>query len=98
MSEAAELVAGLKRHHIPFSGVVLNRMVWDPFALEERAAVDALVRDKPILGARTLPRIDRAKAAVSRLRSLSLPVAFVGEVSAEGPVATHIAQTLGGLA
>lgn len=97
VSEAAELVHGLQRHGIPFSGVVLNRMVWDPFGEEERVAVDELVRGKAMLGARTLPRIDRAKAAVARLRSLSLPVAFVGEVAAEGPVAGHIAETLGGL-
>jgi anion-transporting ArsA/GET3 family ATPase len=97
VSEAAELVHGLKRHGIPFSGVVLNRMVWDPFTEEERSAVDELVVGKPMLGVRTLPRIDRAKAAVARLRSLSLPVAFVGEISNEGPVAAHIAETLGGL-
>lgn len=98
VSEAAELVRGLRHHGIPFSSVVLNRMVRDPFVNRERAAVDELVRGRAMLGSRTLPRIDRAKAAVARLQSLSLPIAFVDEIAGEGPVASHVAGSLGGLA
>lgn len=97
VSEAAELIAGLQKHRIPFSGVVLNRMPSDPFTPSERAAIDPLVLGKPLLGARSLPRIDRAKAAVQRLRELGLQVSQLEELPERGPIAAALAEKLGAL-
>ena len=95
VSEAMELVQSIQRHAIPFSGVVLNRMPEDPFALAEREAVDAWVRGKSLLGARSLPRIDRARSAEARLRELKVPVLAVGELAASERVAPSLADMLG---
>jgi len=97
VSEASELVAGLRRHEIPFGGVVLNRVPRDPFVGEERAAVDALVKGRALLGMRTLPRLDGARAALARLRELSLPVSLLDEVASEGPLALALAPRFGPL-
>jgi len=95
VSEAAELIQGLARQQVPFAGVVLNRVPADPFEPPERAAIDALVLGKSLLGARTLPRIDRARAAAARLTELGYPVASVGEVADAGVLAPLLAQRLG---
>lgn len=98
VSEATELIAGIKKHLIPFSGVVLNRMPDDPFSEPERAAVTQFVDGKPVLGARSLPRIERAKAAVERLREQKLSVSFLQELAARDPLGAQLADKLGDLA
>jgi anion-transporting ArsA/GET3 family ATPase len=98
VSEAVELVRGLRSHAIPLSGVVLNRMPGDPFEPAERHAVDAIVsHNGPLLGARTLPRIDRAKAALSRVKSeIGTVIACIGELAEQGALAPQIATALEG--
>jgi len=95
VSEAAELAFGLKRYQIPFTGVVLNRMPPDPFLAGERAAVDAFIGARSLLGERMLKQIDRAGAAVARLRALGMRVAQVAETLAPEPVARSLATQLG---
>lgn len=96
VSEAIELHEGLHRLAIACRGIVLNRVANNPFTPEERAAVERLVSDRMrTLGARRLPRIDRANAAEERLaRELALPVRVVHE-AAPDVVAAVLAQ-LGG--
>lgn len=98
VSEAIELVRGLRSHSIPLSGVVLNRMPGDPFEPAERHAVDTIVsHNGPLLGARTLPRIDRAKAALARVKSeIGTVIACVGDLTDQGSLAPHIARALEG--
>ncbi|MBS2031768.1 MAG: ArsA family ATPase [Deltaproteobacteria bacterium] len=95
VSEAMELVQSIQHSAIPFSGVVLNRMPEDPFVAAEREAVDAWVQGKALLGARSLPRIDRARHAEARLRQLRVPVMSVGELATSGHVAPSLADALG---
>ncbi len=85
VSEAVELHDGLHRLQIDCGLVVLNRVPRNPFTPEERAAVERLVPDRMrMLGARRLPRIDRANAAHDRLaRELSLPVRVVHEADVD---------------
>jgi anion-transporting ArsA/GET3 family ATPase len=99
VSEAIELLRGLRNHKIPLSGVILNRMPHDPFNTDERKAVDAIVaRSGPLLGARTLPRIDRAKAARERLqKEISGAIACVPELHESGAIAPFVAGALEGL-
>lgn len=70
VSEAIELARGFSQHKIPLAGVIVNRVPEDPFTKQERAALDAMNIDTAsMLGARTLPRIDRSKDSIARLRA-----------------------------
>jgi arsenite/tail-anchored protein-transporting ATPase len=86
VSESIELTLGLMDAAIPVAAVVLNRACRDPFVDDERAAVDQFVAQHwPILGARSLRRIDTAKAALRRLGdALTLPVLVMEESPADG--------------
>ncbi len=81
VSEAIELYEGLHRLAIDCGLVILNRVPQNPFTAEERASVERLVTDRArTLGARRLPRIDRARAAYDRLeRELRMPVRVLYE-------------------
>jgi len=76
--------------------VVLNRVPPNPFSAQERAAVERVVPDRmKMLGARRIPRIDRAASAHERLeRELRLPVRVLQEMDAD--VVARIARALGG--
>lgn len=68
VSEALELADGIRKHQLPLAAVFANRMPHDPFTAEEKLSVFAHVEGKgPTLGVRSLERIDRSKAALSRL-------------------------------
>ena len=96
VSEALELHEGLHKLSVDCSLVVLNRVPPNPFTPEERAAVERIVPDRMrMLGARRIPRIERAGAAHDRLaRELKLPVRVVREMEAD--VVTRVAGALGG--
>jgi arsenite-transporting ATPase len=96
VSEAIELYEGLHKLAIHCGLVLLNRVPPDPFTPEERAAAERLVVDRVrTLGARRLPRIDRANAARERLgRELRMPVRSLYEASSE--ITAHLAAQLGG--
>ena len=95
VSEAVELYEGLRKLSIDCAMVVLNRVPPNPFTPEERAAIERIVVDRArTLGARRLPRIDRAAAAHERLaRELRLPVRAVPELDDE--VVARIAGEMG---
>jgi anion-transporting ArsA/GET3 family ATPase len=94
ISEAIELTRGLCASQIPVAGIVLNRVWHDPFDGAERAAVDQLVAQHwPMMGARSLRRIDGTRRAIQRLaQELALPLLVVEESVAEG---AHVAIALG---
>jgi arsenite-transporting ATPase len=96
VSEALELHEGLHKLAIDCALVVLNRVPPNPFTPQERAAVERIVPDRMrMLGARRLPRLDRAAAAHERLgRELRLPVRVVREMEAD--VIARVAGELGG--
>jgi len=97
VSEALELHEGLHKLSVGCSLVVLNRVPPNPFTAEERAAVERIVPDRmKMLGARRIPRIDRATSAHDRLaRELRLPVRVLQEMDAD--VVARIARELGGV-
>jgi len=97
VSEALELTEGLSKNHIPMAGIVVNRVPQDPFTADERAQVDSLnACEGPLLGERALKRLDRARAAVARLRQCSrLPVVDLPELPERGPaLAERLAHVL----
>jgi len=91
VTEALELVAGIEKHEIPLAQVVVNRVPFDPFSEDERAAVKHLLAGRPpTLGERTLERIDRAVAALARVRSqVRVPVDVMHDVWLDGPRLTE---------
>jgi len=97
VSEALELHEGLHKLSVDCSLVVLNRVPPNPFSAAERAAVERIVPDRMrMLGARRIPRIDRASSAQDRLaRELKLPVRVLHEMDAD--VIARIARELGGV-
>jgi anion-transporting ArsA/GET3 family ATPase len=97
VSEAIELARGITTHHVPLHGVVLNRVPPDPFTEAERAALAALRLDEMrMLGARRVPRIERARAARVRLDELGLPVHSVPELGIVKDVPAAVARALRG--
>jgi arsenite/tail-anchored protein-transporting ATPase len=97
VSEAIELARGIGQHKIPLAGVIVNRVPNDPFTAEERAALDAMHIDtNAMLGARTIPRIDRAKESIARLqKELGHPPLTLPEVVDETHLERTVAQAFG---
>jgi anion-transporting ArsA/GET3 family ATPase len=95
VSEAIELAKGVREHKIPLARVILNRVPFNPFDADERAFLDRVAKG-PILGVRTLERIDRARIALERLRaSVDVPVQVMQEMWHEGPkVAAEMASLI----
>jgi arsenite/tail-anchored protein-transporting ATPase len=87
VSEAIELSRAIEHHRIPLSYVFVNRVPFDPFTSEERDAVRRLLEGHaPVLGERSLERIDRARVALARLgREIQVPLVALQDVWLEGP-------------
>jgi anion-transporting ArsA/GET3 family ATPase len=87
VSEAIELVRGIVHHEIPLAELFVNRVPFDPFVDGEREAVRRILGDRPpMLGARTLERIDRARVALARLsREVTVPIVALQDVWLDGP-------------
>jgi arsenite-transporting ATPase len=87
VSEALELAKGIVLHDIPLAQVMVNRVPYDPFSEEERAAVRAMLAGRgPTLGERTLERIDRARISLARLqREVTVPIVALQDVWLDGP-------------
>lgn len=69
VTEALELIDGLRATHVTPAGVILNRIPEDPFAPDERTALAALLAEQPMHGALTFQRIGAAHAAGEHLRA-----------------------------
>jgi anion-transporting ArsA/GET3 family ATPase len=87
VTEAIELLAGLRRAAVPTGGVFLNRHVDDPFTAEERAALDPILADRAMQGGDMYRRVAIARDASSRLRaSVDVPVFDLPEIVADAGV------------
>jgi anion-transporting ArsA/GET3 family ATPase len=87
VSEALELMDGLKEGSMPVAGLILNRVPPRTFSEEERAALAPLIEGRKILGAHAFHQEEEAKAALARLRTAtSLPVLTVPDVPGHGHV------------
>jgi arsenite/tail-anchored protein-transporting ATPase len=72
VSEALELLEGLRQTRIPVGALLANRLPADPFQPGEREALEALLDARPegraLQGCAELDRMDRCAAAMGRLR------------------------------
>lgn len=87
VSEAIELARGIEEHEIPLARLFVNRMPFDPFDDEEREWIrDLLASQPPVLGERTMERIDRARVSLARLkREIKVPITPLQDVWLEAP-------------
>jgi len=100
VTEAIELISGLKRRKVPLTALVVNRMPQDPFTEVERGHAERInAAEGPLFGARAMQRLERARAAYARLQAeVGLPVGIVPDLAATGPELTEtIALTWRGL-
>jgi anion-transporting ArsA/GET3 family ATPase len=88
VTEALELVDGLRATRVTPAGVILNRIPEDPFAPEERDALEALLARQPMHGELTFRQIGAARAAREQLDAATeLPVFELPELPEEPPEA-----------
>ena len=89
VTEACELVEGLRESHVHVGGILLNRMPEDLFSEEERKALEDFLASGNYFGELSLDRIDNARLSVDRLshsfdgQLLTLPTAQPGENPSE---------------
>lgn len=85
VSEAVEMVAGLRRTDVPVGGVILNRYPVDPFTPGEREELNHALDGKRVLGALGFHKVERSREAAARLeREVSLPVIKMAEMDSRG--------------
>jgi arsenite/tail-anchored protein-transporting ATPase len=101
VTEALELVQGLRTNRVGVGGVLLNRCPQNPFTEAERAALAPRLPDD-VLGALAFRRIERHLDARARLNAeRDLPVVEVPELPLEGTallsgLATEFQLAIGG--
>jgi anion-transporting ArsA/GET3 family ATPase len=86
VSEALELVHGIREHQVPLARFFVNRVPLDPFTDRERTVARRLLEGRPeMLGWRTIERIDRARAALARIAEVvRVPTSALEDVSLDG--------------
>ena len=83
ITEAIELLEGLRKSAVPMGGIVLNRFLDDPFDDEERAALAHLLTKIPMHGEVLFQRIVMAREAAARVKAaVDLPVLRLPDVGA----------------
>jgi anion-transporting ArsA/GET3 family ATPase len=80
VTEAVELVEGLRKTRMPVGGVILNRMPVDPFSAEERALLAPLLDAHKHLGAGEFHHFTECRKARERLaRAIDVPLFVLPE-------------------
>lgn len=83
VSEALELLDGLRATRMPAGGIVVNRIPRDPFSPGERAALDRPLRQRLVFGAEAFRRTELCRREVARLASQTpLPILTIPEFPA----------------
>lgn len=87
VSEALELLDGLREANVPLGGVIMNRVIEDPFEDDERDALQEYLATQALLGEVAFGRLLKSGAEVERLKELADgPVVHLPEIDdCEGP-------------
>jgi len=95
VTEACELVAGLRETNMPVGGIILNRMPQNPFRDDERAAMTEYLNEQAFFGKLSLDRIDAAQVALSSLKAqLEIPVLVLPEQAGPADTVTGLTHRL----
>jgi anion-transporting ArsA/GET3 family ATPase len=90
VSEALDLVDGLRETHVTPGGILLNRTPEDPFTPGERGALERLLERTPMHGAVAFQRSGAARMEQARLQaSTDLPVLGLPDLG-EAPSELHL--------
>jgi len=84
VSEALELIHGLRGSNLTVHGVIANLVPDDPFSPAEHHALPEMLARAEVAGARTLQRLQRASAALRRLEAAVGGVLHVRERTTRG--------------
>lgn len=97
ITECLELADGLAEHGTPIGGVLVNRVLADPFTPAERAAL-APWADQPWYGMESYRQAPRTARALELLRQRTdLPIEAIREIPEQGTrLVDAIAASLGG--
>jgi anion-transporting ArsA/GET3 family ATPase len=98
VTEALELIDGLRESDVTPAGVFLNRVPEDPFEQGEREALSALLARQPMHGELGFRRIGEAREMRSRLAaSTELPILELpeGSETSDGSLRATLAAKLG---
>ncbi len=105
VTEALELIDGLRETNMPIGGVIANRLESNAFDDAERAALVQIIAgagEGRLFGVAGLDRIERARSAIDRLRlSVDVPIHELPERPEEGRalidgLGGHVAEMLSG--
>ena len=100
VTEALELIEGLRATNVVTAGVILNRIPEDPFEQEERAALSELLAAQPMYGELAFQRIGAARAAEEQLRAgTDVPIIELPALADDAPIELQrsLSQRLGQL-
>lgn len=90
VTECLELLEGVRETDMPIGGVIVNKVVGDGFSAEERAAIDGLVRGRPLFGATRFLGIGKVEESLVQLeRDSGTEVWRIPELPLEGPGLIH---------
>ncbi len=82
VTEAIELLEGLRRTAVPMGGVILNRFLPDPFTPQERVALAAVLAKVPMHGEVLFHRIMMARESAARLdTAVDVPILRLPEIA-----------------
>lgn len=90
VTEALELIEGVRETDLPVAGIIVNKVVGDDFTEEEREALAPLVAERPVFGATRFLGIGMVSQSLDRLREASETTVWkVPELPLEGPGLIH---------
>ena len=90
VTEALELIDGLRDTNVEPAGVILNRIPDDPFDPAERAALEEALRQRPMHGELAFRRMGAAREAEQQLREATdVPVFGLPDLSGAGDDEIH---------
>jgi anion-transporting ArsA/GET3 family ATPase len=90
VTECLELLEGVRETDMPIGGVIVNKVVGDGFTADEREALDALVRSRPLFGATRFLGIGKVEESLRVLEAeAGTTVWRVPELPLEGPGLIH---------
>lgn len=90
VTEALELIEGVRETDLPVGGILVNKVVGDDFSVDEREALAPLVAERPLFGATRFLGIGKVEASLQTLEDeTELPIWRVPELPLEGPGLIH---------
>ncbi|MFK7928254.1 MAG: ArsA family ATPase [Myxococcota bacterium] len=90
VTEAIELIEGVRETDLPVGAVLVNKVVGDDFTAEEREALAPIVAETPVFGATRFLGIGKVESSLKVLQEgAGAPVYRIPELPLQGPGLIH---------